>query len=136
MDKLAATLPPPPSGGALLKATLLAIVVAAIVLVTVVLPAEYGIDPLGTGRALGLDDLYAAKAEVEAEASAPAAIVASEGGPLSPRFVNYRDDSRTLTIPPKVGIEFKYERSAAATPRRTTASTAGTGRTPPTSRSR
>jgi hypothetical protein len=67
------TLPPAPSGASLLKATLLALVVAGIVLVTMVLPAEYGIDPLGTGRALGLDDLYAAKAEVEAQAAAPAA---------------------------------------------------------------
>lgn len=115
MTKLDTTLPPPPSGRQLLKATLLAVVVAGIVLVTVVLPAEYGIDPLGTGKALGLDDLFAAKAEVEAEASAPAEIVASEGGPLSPRFVNYREDVRTLTIPPKTGIEFKYELSKGST---------------------
>lgn len=33
--------------------------VAAIVLVAAVLPAEYGIDPTGIGRALGLDELRA-----------------------------------------------------------------------------
>jgi hypothetical protein len=115
MTKLAATLPPPPSASSLFKATLLAVVVAGIVLVTVVLPAEYGIDPLGTGRALGLDDLYAAKAEVEAQAAAPVAVVAAEGGPLSPRFANYREDVRTLTIPPKTGIEFKYALNKGAT---------------------
>ena len=32
-------------------------VVAAIILVTAVLPAEYGLDPLGTGEALGLTPL-------------------------------------------------------------------------------
>jgi hypothetical protein len=37
----------------------LAIVVAAIVLVVAVLPAEYGIDPTGIGRALGLLELNA-----------------------------------------------------------------------------
>lgn len=100
--------PPPPSGATLAKATLLAIVIAALVLVTVVLPAEYGIDPLGTGRALGLDDLYAAKAEVAAESATPAVVTPADGGPLSPRFANYREDVRTLTIPPQVGIEFKY----------------------------
>ena len=31
-----------------------ALLVAGLVLVTVVLPAEYGVDPLGTGKRLGL----------------------------------------------------------------------------------
>lgn len=109
------SLPPHPSGRTLLKATLVALVVAGIVLVTTILPAEYGIDPTGAGRALGLDDLFAAKAEVESEASAPATIVANEGGPLSPRFVDYRVDSRELTIPPQTGIEFKYDLDKGAT---------------------
>lgn len=115
MNKLAATLPAPPSGRALAKATIVAIVVAGVVLVTVVLPAEYGIDPLGTGQVLGLDDLYAAKAEVEAEASAPATIAASEGGPLSPRFANFRSDSREFTLAPGDGMEFKYDLDKGAT---------------------
>ena len=46
-----------PSRFAIAKAAALALVVAAVLLVTAVLPAEYGIDPLGTGRALGLTDL-------------------------------------------------------------------------------
>ena len=121
MTKIVATMeppsqqPPPPPRGSLIKATLLAIVVAAVVLITVVLPAEYGIDPLGTGSALGLDDLFAAKAEVEAEASAPATVAAREGGPLAPQFSNYREDARELTIPPNAGIEFKYDLDKGAT---------------------
>jgi hypothetical protein len=103
------TTPSAPSGAALLKATLVAIAVAAIVLVVAVLPAEYGIDPLGTGRALGLDELFAAKAEVEAESAAPATIAPAEGGPLSPRFVDYRVDTREFTIAPNTGMEFKYD---------------------------
>jgi hypothetical protein len=115
MTKRLDTLPPPPSGQALAKATIAAIIVAAVVLVTVVLPAEYGIDPLGTGQALGLDDLFAAKAEVAAESSAPAAITASEGGPLSPRFANFRTDSREFTLAPGDGMEFKYDLDKGAT---------------------
>ena len=46
-----------PSLGKIVAATVVALIVACIILVTVVLPAEYGIDPLGTGKALGLGDL-------------------------------------------------------------------------------
>jgi hypothetical protein len=42
------------SGKKLLASTLLAVTGAAVLLVLVVLPAEYGIDPLGTGNMLGL----------------------------------------------------------------------------------
>lgn len=59
-----------PSTARLLKATGLAIAVASVLLVTVVLPAEYGIDPTGIGTRLGLDVL-GAKAETKA-AQAPA----------------------------------------------------------------
>jgi hypothetical protein len=38
----------------LVRAAAIAIAVAAVLLVTVILPAEYGIDPTGTGKALGL----------------------------------------------------------------------------------
>jgi hypothetical protein len=46
-----------PSGKRIAISALVAFVVAAILLVTVVLPAEYGIDPTGIGRALGLTAL-------------------------------------------------------------------------------
>jgi hypothetical protein len=42
-------------------ATGVSFVVASLLLMTLVLPAEYGIDPLGTGRALGLLDLFSAQ---------------------------------------------------------------------------
>jgi hypothetical protein len=50
---------PAPSGKRLAQSILIAVVVAAIVLVGAVLPAEYGIDPTGLGRALGLNELRA-----------------------------------------------------------------------------
>ena len=42
----------------LLKATALALAVAGAILLTTVLPAEYGIDPTGIGKALGLTALH------------------------------------------------------------------------------
>jgi len=46
-----------PSGKTLLVSTVLAIAGAALLLVLVILPAEYGIDPTGAGRMLGLTAL-------------------------------------------------------------------------------
>src|SRR5947208_2703972 len=55
-DKLMASIQGP-SRKSIAIATAIALVVAAILLVTAVLPAEYGIAPLGTGKALHLADL-------------------------------------------------------------------------------
>jgi hypothetical protein len=43
-----------PSTSKLIKSTILAAVAAGVLLVTVVMPAEYGIDPTGIGNAIGL----------------------------------------------------------------------------------
>ena len=59
-----------PSKQAIAKATGIALVVAIGILFTAVLPAEYGIDPLGTGKALHLTDL--AKATESKPESKPA----------------------------------------------------------------
>jgi hypothetical protein len=46
-----------PSSASLLRSTLIAAVVAGVLLVTCVLPAEYGVDPTGVGRVLGLTQM-------------------------------------------------------------------------------
>ncbi|WP_246047586.1 hypothetical protein [Hankyongella ginsenosidimutans] len=46
-----------PTSAQLLRSTVIAIVAAAAILVTIVLPAEYAIDPTGVGRALGLAEM-------------------------------------------------------------------------------
>lgn len=110
--------PPPvaaPSARKLLKATLVAGAVAAVVLVTAVLPAEYGIDPLGVGRSLGLMDLFAAGAEADAAAAAPATVTPGLAGPVFPRPYDWRLDAREFTIRPGTGMEFKYELDRGAT---------------------
>lgn len=58
-----------PSTCQLFRSTAIAALVAAILLVTTVLPAEYGIDPLGVGRMLGLTPMGEIKVALAAEAS-------------------------------------------------------------------
>jgi hypothetical protein len=59
-----------PTAGQLVRSTLIAAGVAAALLVTVVLPAEYGIDPTGAGRALGLTQMGEIKTQLHEEAKA------------------------------------------------------------------
>src|SRR5262245_28730879 len=62
-----------PTPKALLRSTVIAGVVAAVILVTIVLPAEYGIDPTGIGRPLGLTRMGEIKVALANEAAADAA---------------------------------------------------------------
>ncbi len=58
-----------PSKSQLIKSTFLAIVIAALILVTIVLPAEYGIDPTGVGSAIGLLKMGEIKVSLAGEAA-------------------------------------------------------------------
>lgn len=57
-----------PSSAQLLRSTIIAAISAVVILVAVVLPAEYGIDPTGAGRILGLTEMGEIKQELEDEA--------------------------------------------------------------------
>jgi hypothetical protein len=57
-----------PSSAQLLRSTIIAAVSAVAILVTVVLPAEYGIDPTGAGRVLGLAEMGEIKTQLAEEA--------------------------------------------------------------------
>ena len=57
-----------PSAKKLFNSTMLAIGVAAIILITIVLPAEYGIDPTGVGKILGLKKMGDIKASLAEKA--------------------------------------------------------------------
>lgn len=63
-----------PSSRQLLRSTLIAVVVAAALLVTVVMPAEYAIDPTGVGRVLGLTQMGEMKIALSEEAAPSAAV--------------------------------------------------------------
>ena len=96
----------------LARATVVAIVVAALVLVAFVLPAEYGIDPLGLGEATGLTALYQSGAGLGDPA--PAVITADPSGPLVPQPADYKIDSMSFTLAPNDSIEYKYELATGA----------------------
>ena len=59
-----------PSSAQLVRSTVIAFVTAAVLLVTVVMPADFGIDPTGIGRVLNLTQMGEIKKELAAEAAA------------------------------------------------------------------
>jgi len=58
-----------PSSAQLLRSTIIALVAAVVILVTIVLPAEYGIDPTRVGRLIGLAEMGEIKRELAKEAA-------------------------------------------------------------------
>ena len=68
-----ADLAPHPTSRQLLRSSAIAAAAAILILATVVLPAEYGIDPTGAGRALGLTRMGEIKLRLAREAAADAA---------------------------------------------------------------
>ena len=59
-----------PTTGQLLKSTAIAFVSAAAIMVAVVLPAEFGVDPTGAGRLIGLTEMGEIKTQLSEEAEA------------------------------------------------------------------
>ena len=119
-----------PSKGQVLKATAVAALVAAAIFFTVVLPAEYGKDPLHTGAALGLMNL----SQSAPAPSTPIATSTSTGpttnftviqptkagdapiiqGVYVPQPSGYKVDSRELKLGIGEGMEIKYNMAKGA----------------------
>ncbi len=59
-----------PTSRQLIRSTLIALAAAIAILVTAVLPGEYGVDPTGIGRALGLAEMGEIKVQLAEEAEA------------------------------------------------------------------
>ncbi|MFT7577685.1 MAG: hypothetical protein ACI9XZ_004088 [Alphaproteobacteria bacterium] len=59
-----------PTTAQLIKSTIIAIITAATLLITVVLPAEYAIDPTGVGKILQLTEMGEIKTQLAEEAEA------------------------------------------------------------------
>lgn len=59
-----------PSTAKLVLSTIIAAIVALVLLVTVVMPAEYALDPTGAGRLLGLTEMGEIKEQLAEEAAA------------------------------------------------------------------
>jgi hypothetical protein len=56
-----------PSAMKLMQSTILAAIVALTLLITIVMPSEYGIDPTGVGRLLGLKQMGEIKTQLAEE---------------------------------------------------------------------
>jgi|LauGreDrversion4_2_1035121.scaffolds.fasta_scaffold383506_1 hypothetical protein len=67
-----------PTTGQLIRSTLVAAVTATLLLVTVVLPAEYAIDPTGIGKALGLQNMGEIKQQLKEDAEFDGAALPSK----------------------------------------------------------
>jgi hypothetical protein len=85
-----------------------ALFVAGLVLVIAVLPAEYGIDPLGIGRRLGLTAMSDVARRVDALAAERGA--AGDGGmqSIAPRDRDFQSESVDFAIAPGEFVEYKY----------------------------
>jgi hypothetical protein len=103
-----------PSKQAIAKATGIALAVAVVILFTTVLPAEYGIDPLKTGKLLHLTDLAKAtgsKAESKPVGARP---VAAPAGIYTAQPGIFKTDSEDLSLMPGEGVEIKYHMQKGA----------------------
>ena len=72
-----------PSAIKLMQSTILAAIVALTLLITVVMPSEYGIDPTGVGRLLGLKQMGEIKTQLAEEADADNQASAVQQGQLA-----------------------------------------------------
>jgi hypothetical protein len=99
-----------PSKRAIVMATVIALAVALVILFTTVLPAEYGIDPLKTGKALGLTGL--SKAADSTTAAGRATPVQTGIYTAQPNI--YKVDSEDLSLLPGEGVEIKYHMQKGA----------------------
>ncbi len=115
-----------PSSQKLIKSTILAAISAVVLLFTVVLPAEYGIDPTGVGKLLRLTEMGQVKQQLAEEAAADAAgLVATETSDIdnmteqtintTPTDTTVADgqwrDEIPFTLTPGEGIEIKMKMS-------------------------
>jgi hypothetical protein len=85
-----------------------ALLVAGIVLVLFVLPAEFAVDPLGTGKRLGLLDLGIIGQQVEALESTGASGAAGQAVILAPQERPFQQETVEFKIPPGQFVEYKY----------------------------
>jgi len=96
-----------------------AMLVAGVLLMAAILPAEYGVDPLGTGKRLGLTSLAQANAPAAAGAAAAEAPPPESLEPVRPgantaQTIPLKQDMVTFKLGPFEGIEYKYRMEKGA----------------------
>jgi hypothetical protein len=117
-----------PSSQQLLRSTLIAAASAAVLLVTVVLPAEYGIDPTGLGSVLRLTEMGRIKTQLAAEATsdasantrptaaAPAPAPAPAQAPAAATDGARKDEAPAAAVPSRAAAQWKDEQRFALAP--------------------
>ena len=84
-----------------------ALLAAGLILVMFVLPAEYSVDPLGTGERFGLLQLGVIGEQVEALSAATAA-GAGKAIVVAPQERGFQEETIEFTLGPREGMEYKY----------------------------
>ena len=104
-----------PTSAQLLKSTIIAIIMIVILFVMVILPAEYGTDPTGVGKLLGLKEMGDIKMSLLEESqneslqeSEPFSIV-SDSVEAEKISNTINEDEVEITIEPGKAIEIKLE---------------------------
>jgi hypothetical protein len=90
-----------PTVSELARGSALALVVAVLVVVIAVLPAEYGVDPTGLGRTLGM------LRPPEAPVVPPVVPATAPASPVFQASEPFRTDETVLTLAPGKGAEIK-----------------------------
>jgi hypothetical protein len=85
-----------------------ALLLAGLVLVMFILPAEFAVDPLGTGARVGLLDLGLTGQQVEALEQAAASGEAGQATLIVPQERAFQTETVEFTIGPRTGMEYKY----------------------------
>jgi len=103
-----------PSSSQLLQSTIIALTIAVVLLLCIVIPAEYGKDPTGVGKLLGLKEMGVIKMRLEKESlhekqvhnehiSLKAEIIESS------KIIEENQDMLEFIIEPNEAIEIKLE---------------------------
>lgn len=122
-----------PSTAQLLRSTVIALITAGVLLVTVVMPAEYAVDPTGVGRLLGMTPMGELKATLagevaaeEASAGQQPAVAAAQPAPVAAPVVvapapepqqpqvAMQQHEVNLTLKPNQATEIKLEMKKGA----------------------
>ena len=86
-----------------------AILAAGLILVMFILPAEFAVDPLGTGARTGLLDLGITGQQVQAlEQAAAAGTGAGDAVIVVPQEAGFQTETVEFKVAPREGIEYKY----------------------------
>lgn len=87
----------------------LALLAAGLILVMFVLPAEYAVDPLGTGARFGLLQLGITGKQVDAlNAAASSSSSTAQGAIVAPQERPFHEETRDFTLAPHEFLEYKY----------------------------